>query len=78
MEDVFELRLHLVLGTRQSPSAVENSPATESRVTTNFDGSTFRPASTVEDPAHSLAGNERTGAHLTLPALNTPSVEGAA
>lgn len=73
MEDVFELRLHLVLGTKQSPSAVENSPATESRVTTNFDGSTFRPAST-----HNLAGNERTGAHLTLPALNTPSVEGAA
>lgn len=44
VEDVFELRLKLAIETGQPISAVENRLAAEGRVTTNFDGSMFRPA----------------------------------
>lgn len=74
MEDVFKLRLQFVLRTRQSHSAVKNSPAARGRSTTSFSGTTLRPVLRVEDPVRTLAGNEPTGVQLTLPVLHTPRV----
>lgn len=78
IEEVFESRLQLALGTRQSQSAVRNSPAAGGRSTTNISGATLRPALRVGDPVRNPAGNKRTGTPLTLPALHIPRVQGEA
>lgn len=66
-EDAYELRLQLALSGRQSPSAVQNSPAVGGRRTTSFSGADLRPAFRMEDPIRRLVENEPTESHLALP-----------
>ena len=71
MEEVFELRLQLALGARQSRSAVQSSAGVRGGCTTNL-------SSTSVEPARSFnSGNERTGSHLTPRALHTPRAQEA-
>lgn len=67
MEGVFELRLHLTLGARQSESDVQSSAGAGGCSTTNSGSAPVGPTLRMQEPARRFSGDERKGSHLTSP-----------